>query len=235
MSRARSAAPSSDWSSTPAKRVSRCVESSPLVSSVATSSSSAALRSASSPSVRRLLLSISATASASERPWVSNWLASCDRSLSVSSDIDWKLAMLRSTSLLAEPVFLRHVVHGRDEIGHPCDQRALDLAHVLVRAAEHLLQQDVGLAQALEQRGRIRPQHVLRLEHLGDRGRGGLLGLLDRRLGRVLQLLERARDRLRRALGRELGGLAQLLDRTVTASLVVSVAAMWLVCSSFSD
>ena len=77
----------------------------PLPSSVATSSSSEALRSASSPSVRRLLLSISATASASERPCVSNWPASCDRSLSVSSDIDLKLAMLRSTSLLAEPAF----------------------------------------------------------------------------------------------------------------------------------
>src|SRR6266404_3204731 len=63
---------------------------------------------------------------------------------------------------------LRHVVHGGDELGHPRDQRALDVAHVLVRAAEHLLQQNVGLAQALVECGRVRPQHVLRLLDLGD-------------------------------------------------------------------
>ena len=80
---------------------------------------------------------------------------------------------------------LRDLVHGRDEIGDPRDQRALDVAHVLMRAAEHLLQQDVGLAQALVECGRVRPQHVLRLLDLGDGRRGRLRGLLDRRLGRA--------------------------------------------------
>ena len=117
ISRARSAAPSSDWSSTLGKRVSRCSRSLPLLSSVVTSSSSAARRSVSAPSVRRLLLSISATASASERPCASNWPASCDRSLSVWLVIVWKLAMLRSTSLLADAGLLRDLVHGGDEIG----------------------------------------------------------------------------------------------------------------------
>ncbi len=48
-----------------------------------TSVSSDSRRSSSAPSVRRLLRSISATASASERPWVSNWAASWPRSVSV--------------------------------------------------------------------------------------------------------------------------------------------------------
>src|SRR6516164_2186787 len=63
---------------------------------------------------------------------------------------------------------LRDVVHGGDELGNPRHQRALDVAHVLVRAAEYLLQQNVGLAQALVECGRIGPQHALRLLDLGD-------------------------------------------------------------------
>src|SRR5215467_14991822 len=109
---------------------------------------------------------------------------------------------------------LCHVVHGCDEVGDARDQRALDVAHVLVRAAEHLLEQNVGLAQAFVECGRVRPQHVLRLLDLGDGARRRLPGLLDRRVGRLLELLERAGDGLCRAFGGHFGGFAQLLDRT---------------------
>ena len=60
----------------------------------------------------------------------------------------------------------RHFVHGGDEVGHAVDQRALDLAHVLMRAAQHLLQEDVGLAQPLEQRGGVRSEHAVGFQHL---------------------------------------------------------------------
>ena len=110
---------------------------------------------------------------------------------------------------------LRDVVHCRDEIGHPRNQRALDAAHVLVRAAQDLLQENIGLAQALVERIRIGMQHVVRLFDLGNSDRCRLLGLLHRAMGRVLQLLERAADGLGRAFGRHLRAFAQLLDRTI--------------------
>jgi hypothetical protein len=61
---------------------------------------------------------------------------------------------------------LCHIIHGSDEVGNSCYQRALDPAHVIVRAAEHFLQQNIGLPQALEEGGSVRPQHVLRLYDL---------------------------------------------------------------------
>jgi len=115
---------------------------------------------------------------------------------------------------VGRPGLERDVVHRRDEIGHARDQRAFDLAHVLVRPAENLLQQDICLAQPLEQRGGIRAQHVLGLENLGDCGGGALLGLLDCGLRGLLKLAQGARDCLRGALGGHLGGLPELLDRT---------------------
>ena len=51
----------------------------------------------------------------------------------------------------AAVAFGRDVVHGGDERGHARHHRALEGAHVLVGAAEHLLQQNVGLAQTLKQ------------------------------------------------------------------------------------
>ena len=56
-------------------------------------------------SVRRFPRSISATASASELPWVSNWTASCVRSLSVCAATDLNCTICCSTWLLASPVF----------------------------------------------------------------------------------------------------------------------------------
>ena len=71
--------------------------------------------------------------------------------------------------------FLRDLVHGGDKVGNTRHQRAFDLAHVLMRAAQNFLQQNVGFAQALEQGGGIRAQHVLGLQNLGNRGGRALL------------------------------------------------------------
>jgi len=71
-----------------------------------------------------------------------------------------------------------------------------------------------------------RPQHVLRLEDLGHGGGRRLLGLLHGRLGGVGELAQRTRDRFRRACV-AISACPQLLDRRVTASLVVSVAVVW--------
>ena len=122
---------------------------------------------------------------------------------------------------------LRHVVHGGDEIGHAVHQRALDLVHVLVRAAQHLLQEDVGLAQALEQRGGVGAQHAVRLEHLGDRGGGGLLRLLDGGVGLLVQVAQRLGDRGRRALGGGVGAVLQLLERAGDRGWWSSSVAIW--------
>ena len=105
------------------------------------------------------------------------------------------------------------IVHGGDELGHARHHRVLDRAHVLVRAAEHFLQQDVGLAQALEQGGGVGAQHAVGFQHVGDGRRGGLLRFLDRGYGWRLQILERARDRLLGRIGDALRALLQLAER----------------------
>ena len=142
-----------------------------LVSSEETSVSIAARRSPKVSSVRRLLWSISATASASERPCCSNVageLAEVGQHLAGDGvergDVLVDLVARHAAAL-------GHLVHGGDELGDAGDQRVLDRAHVLVRAAQHLLQEDVGLAQPLEQRGGVGAQHAVRFQHLGDRGR----------------------------------------------------------------
>ncbi len=89
----------------------------------------------SAPSVRRLLRSTSATASASARPCESNWPASRCRSVSVCVVTVRKLEMLLVDLAVRHAGLGRDVVHGGDEIRHARDQRLLDLAHVLVRAA----------------------------------------------------------------------------------------------------
>ncbi len=105
------------------------------------------------------------------------------------------------------------VAHGGDELGNPRRHGVLDRAHVLLGAAEDLLQQDIGLAQALEQRGRVGAQHGVRLRHLGD-GRGRrLLGLFDRALGRPVQFFERPRDRQLGGFGDALGAFLHLAER----------------------
>ena len=121
-------------------------------------------RSVSAPSVRRLLRSISATASASERPCVSNWPASWARSLSVWVVMVWKPAICCSTSVLATPVFCATSFMAATNSETRVTSVLSIVAHVLVRAAQHLLQQDVGLAQPLEQGGRVGAQHAVRLE-----------------------------------------------------------------------
>jgi hypothetical protein len=80
-------------------------------------------------------------------------------------------------------------------------------------AAEHLLQQDVGLAQALEQSGGVGAQHGVRLQHIGHCRRRGLLGLFDRGLGGVMQLLERSCDRQLGGFGDALGAFLHLTER----------------------
>ncbi len=105
------------------------------------------------------------------------------------------------------------IVHGGDEFGNARRHGVLDRAHVLLSAAEHFLQQDVGLAQALEQRGGVGAQHGVRLQHVGDGRRRGLFGFLDRGLGRPVQLLERARDRRLGGFGDALGAFLQLAER----------------------
>ena len=136
ISRARPVAPSSDSSSRLEKRLSRCSMSSVRVSSVATSVSIAARRSAKAASAWRLLLSISATASASERPWASNWVASWPRSVSALLVMAWNELMCWSTwpwprRCVSDTSFIVD-----DELGDAGHERVLDRAHVLVRAAQ---------------------------------------------------------------------------------------------------
>ena len=94
------------------------------------------------------------------------------------------------------------VVHGGDEFRHAQHQRVLERAHVRVRAGKHFLQHDVGLAQPLEQRRGVGAQHVVRFQHLGDRRGRRLLGMLDRRTGGGMQVVECPGD----------GGIGRLAD-----------------------
>ena len=105
------------------------------------------------------------------------------------------------------------IAHGRDEFGNPRRHGVLDRVHVLLGAAEHLLQQDIGLAQPLEQRGGVGAQHGVRLLHLGDGGGRRLLGFLDRGLGRPMQFFERPRDGRLGRFGDALGAFLHLAER----------------------
>ena len=104
------------------------------------------------------------------------------------------------------------IVHGGDELGHARHHRMLDRVHVLVGAAEHFLQQDVGFTQPFKQRGRIGPQHIVRFQHVGD-GRGsGLLRLLDGLSGGAVQIRERPCDGRLCRLGDALGAVLKLAE-----------------------
>ncbi len=101
----------------------------------------------------------------------------------------------------------RDVVHRGDEVGNAGDQRPLQRIEVVLGAGEHFLQEDVALAQALEQRDRVGAQDLAGLLHLGDGGNGDLARLVDRRARGLLQLLQRLAD----GAGGELAGRG---DRT---------------------
>ncbi len=73
---------------------------------------------------------------------------------------------------------LRNLGHGADEFGHAQHQRVFERAHVLVRAAQHFLQHDVGFAQPLEQSGGVGAQHRVRFQHLLDGRRRGFFRLV---------------------------------------------------------
>ena len=108
---------------------------------------------------------------------------------------------------------LVEIVHGGDELGNARHHRVLDGVHVLVRAAEHFLQQDVGLAQPLEQRRGIGAQHAVRLHHVGHRRSGGLFRLVDNAPGRAVQIRKRARDVRLGGVGDALGAFLELPQR----------------------
>ena len=105
------------------------------------------------------------------------------------------------------------VVHGGDEFGHPRRHGVLDRVHVLVRAAQDFLQQDIGFAQALEQRGGIGAQHAVGFQHVGDRRRGRLLRFFDRGARGAVQIGQRARNRRLGAFGDAFGAFLQLAER----------------------
>ena len=88
---------------------------------------------------------------------------------------------------------LEQIVHGGHELVHPHRQDLLDRGEVALGAAQDIGQQAIGVAQPLEQRSRVGPQHAVGFHHLGD-SRGGLLGLVDRGRGRRLQVGESALD-----------------------------------------
>ena len=108
---------------------------------------------------------------------------------------------------------LGQFVHGGDEIGDPRHHRVLDRVHVFVGPAQHLLQQDVGLAQTLEQGRGVGAQHAVGFQHFRHGGGGGLLRLLDGRTGGVFEVLHRAREHGR---GRGGGILRRALQRIET-------------------
>ena len=107
----------------------------------------------------------------------------------------------------------QQIVHGGDKVRHPYRQNLLDRPEVALRTADHVLQQPVGLAQALEQRGRVRAQHAVRFHHFGNGGRRCPLRLFDRLVGRVLQAQQPIADRL----GRPLAGVGNLVDDFLAA------------------
>ena len=105
------------------------------------------------------------------------------------------------------------VVHGGDELGYARDHGALERGHVFVCSAEHFLQEDVGLAQPLEQGGGVRPQHVVRFQHVGDGRRCRLFQFFNRATRGRLQVFEAAGDRLLGRISDALGALLQLAER----------------------
>ncbi|MBV6489013.1 MAG: hypothetical protein GHHEDOFH_02990 [Pseudorhodoplanes sp.] len=71
------------------------------------------------------------------------------------------------------------VVHHGGEFRHPAGERGLQPVHVLLRTRQHFLQQDIGLAQTLEQPAGIVAQAVVRLHHFRHRRGGHRLRALD--------------------------------------------------------
>ena len=98
-------------------------------------------------------------------------------------------------AVAGRPAALADVVHRGDELADAPRQGGLDLGEVLGRAAEHLLQQHVRLAQPLEQRRGVVAQHAVRFHHLGHGGGGGLLRALDRAARGGVELADGAGDR----------------------------------------
>ena len=206
-----------------------------LVSRLLTSVSSDSLRSLSEPSVRRLLRSISATASASERPCESNWVASCDRSVSVSVVTVRNALMCCSTCVLAVPVFaatsFMAVTNSATRFTSvlsisfmfSCAPLSTSCRRMLAsrRRSNRAVVSDrsmpwvSSISETAVCGGRLRRLDggvgllVQVAQRLGDRGRGALGG----GVGAVLQLLERAGDRRGGAFGRQLGGGVGLLHR----------------------
>ena len=76
------------------------------------------------------------------------------------------------------------VVDGGHEVGHAGDQRAFQRIEIIVRAGKHFLQQDIALAQPLEQRDRVGAQNLAGFLHLGHCRDRDLTRLVDRRRGR---------------------------------------------------
>ena len=172
-----------------------------------------ARRAAIDSSLRRLLFSTSSTASASERPWVSNSVASSPRSPQhlACHGIEGAEVLLDGGS--GGVAFAADLVHGGDEFRDARHHRPLERAHVLVRAAENFLQQNVGFAQPLEQCGGVGTQHPVGFQHVGNGRRGGLFRFLDRRAGSGVQLLDRPRQRRFGRFADALSAFLQLAER----------------------
>src|SRR4029079_10121335 len=96
----------------------------------------------------------------------------------------------------------RDLVHRGDEFGHTHHERIFQRTHVFVSAAEYFLEHDVGFAQALEESGRVGPQHCVRLEHFLYGRRRCVLRLRDRFLRGLVELVDRARDHAGRRFAR---------------------------------
>ena len=215
ISRARPAAVSSVSSSRPVKRFSRCSRSSVRMSSVETRELRLTRRSAKVSSVRRLLRSIRSTrfrqaaAMALELRRELRQVAQHPRRyIAELADLLFHLAG-GGAALLA------YGIHAGDEFRDAGDQRVFQRAHVLVRAGEHFLQQDIGLAQPLEQSRGVAAQHAVGFQHLGDGGRSGLLRLFDRRMGRLPAVPASVRVTAMVALT-----LASLMPRVISCALV---------------
>ena len=106
---------------------------------------------------------------------------------------------------------VEQLVHHFDEPVDARRQALLDGSEVVLGAAQHLADEGVGLAQPLEQRGGVGPQHSMRFENLGDRRDSDLLRLLDRALRRLVEFLHPLRDRRDRFLHRLTRDLLQFL------------------------
>src|SRR4029079_18421140 len=87
-----------------------------------------------------------------------------------------------------------NIIHRGDEFGHAHHEGIFQGPHVLMSSAEHFLKHDVGFAQALEEGGRVGPQHCVRLEHFLHGRSRRVLRLRDRLLCRLVEFIDRAGD-----------------------------------------